>query len=59
MRRMTIDWDDVRVMLASATGLGVQFAEIELVVKIAVGLASLVYIVVKTVRLIQNRKDDA
>lgn len=50
-------WDDVKVMLASATGLGVQFTDIEVLVKIGVGLASLVYIVVKTVKLIQNGKD--
>ena len=54
-----MNWmEDAKVMLASATGISVQLANIELWVKILVGVATIFYIVTKTVKLWQNKKED-
>ena len=44
---MIITLDDVKVGLASATGLGNWLVDLELVLQITISLASLLYIVLK------------
>lgn len=50
-------WDDVRVVIASATGLGVQLANIDVIIKILVGIATICYITSKTIKLWQNKSE--
>lgn len=57
MKGNLMTWDDVKVVVASVTGLGVQLTDIELLVKIGVGIATIVYIVAKTVTMLKGKKE--
>ena len=46
--------DDLKVAIASATGLGNWMVEIDLVLKVAISVASLVYIGLKIRKLIKE-----
>ena len=46
--------DDLKVAIASATGLGNWMVEIDLVLKVAISVASLVYISLKLRQLLKN-----
>jgi hypothetical protein len=51
-----IDLDDIKTMLASASGLGNWLLEIDTVLHILISIASLVYIVLKIKQLIAKAK---
>ena len=46
--------DDLKVAIASATGLGHWMVEIDLVLKVAISVASLIYIGLKIRKLIKE-----
>lgn len=46
--------DDLKVMLASVSGLGNWMVDIDLFLKVAISLASLIYIILKIRKLIKN-----
>ncbi len=48
--------DDIKVCLASVTGLGNWMVDIDLLLKLAISLASLVYILLKIKKLINDSK---
>ena len=48
--------DDLKVSFASVTGLGNWLVDIDLILKIGISLASLLYILLKTRELLKNRK---
>ena len=48
--------DDLKVSFASVTGLGNWLIDIDLILKIGISLASLVYIVLTIKELLKNRK---
>jgi len=51
-----IDFNDVKVGFASASGLGNWMLEIDTVLHILISVASLVYIILKIIELIRNKK---
>ena len=48
--------DDLKVSVASITGLGNWLVDIDLILKVGISLASLLYIVLKIKELLKNRK---
>jgi hypothetical protein len=50
------DLNDLKVLLASGTGLGNWLMEIDLILKVAISLASLVYIVLKIKEVLRTDK---
>ena len=52
-----IDLNDVKVALASASGLGNWMLRLDTVLHVLISLASLVYIIIKIHQLVQNKKD--
>ncbi|MCX7915077.1 MAG: hypothetical protein N3A53_02075 [Verrucomicrobiae bacterium] len=52
-----VTWDDVRVVIASATGISAQLADIDVIIKIMVGVVTIIYISCKTVKLIKGNKE--
>ena len=50
------DLNDLKVLLASGTGLGNWLMEIDLILKVAISLASLVYIVLKIKEVLRTEK---
>tara|TARA_R100000808_G_scaffold1960_4_gene8359 strand:- start:10783 stop:10962 length:180 start_codon:yes stop_codon:yes gene_type:complete len=50
--------DDLKVIFASSTGIGNWLIEIDLLLKVAISLASLAYILLKCRELIQNRNNN-
>ncbi len=51
------DFNDVKVLLASGTGLGNWLMEIDLVLKVGISLASLVYIILKCREILRGGDD--
>tara|TARA_R100001530_G_scaffold101426_2_gene70534 strand:+ start:579 stop:764 length:186 start_codon:yes stop_codon:yes gene_type:complete len=51
------DFDTIKVFFASGFGLGNWLTEIDMVIKIAISLASLVYIVLKCREILRGRDD--
>ena len=49
-----MNFDDFKVMVASVSGLGKWMVDIDLFLKVAISLASLIYIVLKIRKLIKN-----
>tara|TARA_B100000749_G_C18259401_1_gene395708 strand:- start:429 stop:602 length:174 start_codon:yes stop_codon:yes gene_type:complete len=49
------DFNDVKVALASVSGLGNWALEIDMILKVLISLASLVYIVLKIRELLKNK----
>ena len=49
-----MNFDDFKVMVASVSGLGNWMVDIDLLLKVAISLASLIYIVLKIRKLIKN-----
>ena len=49
-----MNFDDFKVMVASVSGLGNWMVDIDLFLKVAISLASLIYIVLKIRKLIKN-----
>ena len=52
-----IDFNDVKVGFASASGLGNWMLEIDTVLHILISVASLVYIILKIAELIRNKNE--
>ena len=52
----TMNLDDFKVTLASVTGLGNWLVTMDVVLKVGVSLASLLYIILKIRQLMENRK---
>jgi len=52
-----VNFDDIKVAIASATGIGNWMVEIDLILKVGISLASLIYIILKIRHLINNEKD--
>jgi hypothetical protein len=48
--------DDFKVIFASATGLGNWLVDIDMILKVGISLASLLYIVIKIQQLLKKRK---
>ena len=53
-----LDLNDVKVALASVSGLGNWLLEIDTLMKFAISAASLVYIIMRCVYFKRNNKDD-
>ena len=51
------DFNDVKVLLASGTGLGNWLMEIDMILKIGISLASLVYIILKCREILRGKDD--
>jgi len=51
------NFNDVKVLLASGTGLGNWLMEIDMILKIGISLASLVYIILKCREILRGRDD--
>ena len=51
------DFNDVKVLLASGTGLGNWLMEIDVILKVGISLASLVYIILKCREILRGRGD--
>lgn len=49
-----MNFDDLKVMVASVSGLGNWMVDIDLFLKVAISLASLIYIILKIRKLIKN-----
>lgn len=50
--------DEIKICGALATWGGITLAQIDLLVKIAVGLVTIVYIIIKTVKLCRKKGED-
>jgi biotin synthase-like enzyme len=51
-----IDATDIKVCISSIIGLGNWLVDIDLILKVAISLASLVYIILKIRELIANKR---
>ena len=51
-----MNFDDIKVIFASATGLGNWLIDMDLLIKLMLSLASLLYVVLKIKQLLENRK---
>ena len=49
--------DDLKVSLASVTGIGNWMLQIDVLLKVLISLATLVYIVIKIKQQLKNEKD--
>lgn len=52
-----MNFDDVKVAIASVTGIGNWMVSIDLVLKVGISLASLVYIILKIRELLKRKND--
>ena len=48
--------DDLKVIFASSTGLGTWLIDMDMVVKLMLSLASLLYVILKIIQILENRK---
>lgn len=51
------DFNDVKVLLASGTGLGNWLMEIDVILKVGISAASLVYIILKCREILRGKDD--
>ena len=51
------DFDTIKVFVASSVGLGNLLTEIDMILKIGISLASLVYIILKCREILRGRDD--
>ena len=51
-----LKFDDIKVLAAATGGLGNWLVEIDLILKIGISLASLVYIILKCKQLVEDKK---
>tara|TARA_R110000824_G_scaffold238165_1_gene426961 strand:- start:193 stop:348 length:156 start_codon:yes stop_codon:yes gene_type:complete len=51
-----MNFDDLKVIFASATGLGNWLVDIDMILKVGISLASLLYIVLKIQQLLEKKK---
>ena len=52
-----VNLDDLKVSLASVTGIGNWMLQIDVLLKVLISLATLVYIVIKIKQQLKNEKD--
>ena len=57
MKMRMFDFNDVKVLLASGTVLGNRLMEIDVILKVGISLASLVYIILKCREILRGRDD--
>ena len=51
-----MNFDDLKVIFASSTGLGTWLIDMDMVVKLMLSLASLLYVILKIIQILENRK---
>lgn len=51
-----MNFDDIKVIFASATGLGNWLIDMDLLIKLMLSVASLLYVILKIKQLLENRK---
>ena len=51
-----MNFDDFKVIFASSTGLGTWLIDMDMLVKLMLSLASLLYVILKIKQLLENRK---
>ena len=51
-----MSFDDLKVIFASSTGLGTWLIDMDMVVKLMLSLASLLYVILKIIQILENRK---
>ena len=52
-----MNFDDIKVAIASATGIGNWMVSIDLILKVGISLASLIYIILKIRELLKKNND--
>ena len=52
-----MNFDDFKVAIASATGIGNWMVSIDLILKVGISLASLIYIILKIRELLKKNND--
>lgn len=53
-----LNLDDVKVLMASGSGLGSWLTELDVILKIAISIATLVYIILKCKQLLNESKEN-
>tara|TARA_R110000787_G_scaffold47626_1_gene115147 strand:- start:252 stop:407 length:156 start_codon:yes stop_codon:yes gene_type:complete len=51
-----MNFDDFKVVFASSTGLGTWLIDMDMLIKIMLSLASLLYVILKIIQILENRK---
>tara|TARA_R100001244_G_C5103624_1_gene119427 strand:- start:391 stop:546 length:156 start_codon:yes stop_codon:yes gene_type:complete len=51
-----MNFDDLKVVFASSTGLGTWLIDMDMLIKIMLSLASLLYVILKIIQILENRK---
>ena len=51
-----MNFDDFKVIFASSTGLGTWLIDMDMVIKLMLSLASLLYVILKIKHLLENKK---
>ena len=51
-----MNFDDFKVIFASSTGLGTWLIDMDMVIKLMLSLASLLYVILKIKQLVENKK---
>ena len=51
-----MNFDDLKVIFASSTGLGTWLIDMDMVIKLMLSLASLLYVILKIKQLLENKK---
>tara|TARA_R100000656_G_C3860509_1_gene109760 strand:+ start:262 stop:417 length:156 start_codon:yes stop_codon:yes gene_type:complete len=51
-----MNFDDFKVIFASSTGLGTWLIDMDMLIKLMLSLASLLYVILKIKQLLENRK---
>tara|TARA_R110000824_G_scaffold323219_2_gene510141 strand:+ start:1762 stop:1917 length:156 start_codon:yes stop_codon:yes gene_type:complete len=51
-----MNFDDLKVIFASSTGLGTWLIDMDMLIKIMLSLASLLYVILKIIQILENRK---
>ena len=52
-----LNLDDVKVLMASGSGVGAWLTELDVILKIAISVATLVYIILKCKQLLKENKE--
>ena len=51
-----MNFDDLKVVFASSTGLGTWLIDMDMLIKIMLSLASLLYVILKIIQILENKK---
>ena len=52
-----IDMDDVKVALATISGIGNWLLQVDILLQVLISIASLLYIIARLVKLMKNQKE--